>query len=209
MIELDGHRRTNPAWARTRSWESPCAAARAMAAALGHRCGAGCSGSRKARPFRLPMVNIISGGLHAGRNLEFQDFLAVPHGLPGYSEALRAVVGIHRATRELLEDGGYLLTGVADEGGWGPRLPTNEAALEMLTRAIEKVGFAPGGEVSIAIDVAASHSYSGGRYELRSRGAPARQRGDDRAALAIGRAGSRSARSRTGWRKTIGRAGVC
>ncbi len=80
--------------------------------------------------------------MHAGRNLEFQDFrLAVPHGLPGYSEALRAVVGIHRATRELLEDSGYQLTGVAgkEEDG-GRAFPTNEAALEILTRAIEKSG---------------------------------------------------------------------
>ncbi len=166
LIELDGTPDKSRLGANAILGVS-CAAARAMAAALGIPLWRRLQGSRKA-VLPLPMVNIISGGLHAGRNLEFQDFLAVPHGLPGYSEALRAVVGIHRATRELLEDGGYLLTGVADEGGWGPRLPTNEAALEMLTRAIEKVGFAPGGEVSIAIDVAASHFYSGGRYELRS-----------------------------------------
>jgi enolase len=79
-------------------------------------------------------------------------------------------VAIHRAARDLLEAEGYLLTGVADEGGWGPRLPGNEAALSFLTRAIEAAGFEPGKQVSIAIDAAASHFHSGDRYELPSEG---------------------------------------
>jgi enolase len=114
------------------------------------------------------MVNILSGGLHAGKNFEFQDFLAMPHGLPTYSEALQAAVAIHRSTRELLEAEGHILTGVADEGGWGPRLPANEDALRILTRAIEAAGYEPGAQISIAIDAASTHFYSSGQYNLAS-----------------------------------------
>lgn len=118
----------------------------------------------------LPMVNILSGGLHAGRQMEFQDFLAVAHGLPTYSESLQAVVAIHLETRLILKDRGCLLTGVADEGGWGPVLPSNEDALSVLTQAIERAGYRPGEQVSIAIDVASSHFYENGAYVLRSEG---------------------------------------
>ena len=127
------------------------------------------AGGRKAT-IPLPMVNILSGGLHAGRNFEFQDFMAVPHGFPRYSDSLRAVVAIHHSTRELLENEGHVLTGVADEGGWGPRLLHNEAALDILTRAITAAGFAPGRQVSIAIDAASTHFHSDGLYHLRSEG---------------------------------------
>jgi enolase len=115
------------------------------------------------------MVNILSGGLHAGHNFEFQDFLALPHGLPSFREALHASVAIHRTTRDLLRDRGCLLTGVADEGGWGPLLARNEDALAVLTQAVERAGYRPGLEVSIAIDVAASHFLRpDGTYELTS-----------------------------------------
>jgi len=63
----------------------------------------------------MPMVNILSGGLHAAGAFEFQDFMVVPHGFPNYSDSLRAVVAIHRATRRMLEREGHALTGVADE----------------------------------------------------------------------------------------------
>lgn len=116
----------------------------------------------------LPMINILSGGLHAGRNLEFQDFLIIPHGFASLAEALEATVAVHRGARELIESSGYLLTGVADEGGWGPKLESNEQALALLTRAIESAGFAPGRQISIALDVAASHFYKEGCYHLPS-----------------------------------------
>jgi enolase len=114
------------------------------------------------------MINILSGGLHAGHNFELQDFLAIPHGFPSYGESLHAAVLIHAAARERLAGRGCLLTGVADEGGWGPLLPRNEDALEILTRAIEDAGFQPGRQVSIAIDAAASHFHQNGQYQLRS-----------------------------------------
>src|SRR2546428_307073 len=146
-----------------------CAVARAAAAAEGVPLWRRLAGQRAAS-IPLPMINILSGGLHAGRNFEFQDFLAVPHGFATYRDSLRAAVAVHRAARELLEAEGYVLTGVADEGGWGPRLPNNESALDILTRAIAAAGFHPGSQVSIAIDAAASHFYANGQYHLHSEG---------------------------------------
>jgi len=118
----------------------------------------------------VPMVNILSGGLHAGSNFEFQDFLAVPLGFATYAEALKAIVAVHRAARTALETRGYTLTGVADEGGWGPHLPTNETALDVMIEAIERARYHPGRQMGIAIDVAASHFFDDGKYELRTEG---------------------------------------
>lgn len=113
-----------------------------------------------------PMVNILSGGLHASQNIEVQDVLVIANGLPSYTEALHAIVQVHAGTRKLLTECGYSLTGVADEGGWGPLLPSNEVALEIVTEAIERAGFRPGEDVSIAIDVASSHFFRDGLYHL-------------------------------------------
>jgi enolase len=118
----------------------------------------------------VPMVNILSGGLHAWHNIEFQDFLVIAHGFEEYAEALHGVVQIHKAARELLEQDRLLITGVADEGGWGPLFPSNRAAAELLTRAIEQAGYRPGEDLSVALDVAASHFFDNGRYCLRSEG---------------------------------------
>jgi enolase len=116
----------------------------------------------------IPMVNILSGGLHAGRNIEFQDFLVMAHGFSTFSEALQATTQVHVHARLALESRGYSVTGVADEGGWGPALPSNEAALQIVTEAIELAGYKPGEHFSIALDVAASHFEQDGRYTLQS-----------------------------------------
>lgn len=118
----------------------------------------------------VPMINILSGGLHAGGNLEFQDFLIVPHGFPTFADALEATVRIHTTAGDILRRSGYTLTGVADEGGWGPLLPSNEEALFLLTIAIAEAGYLPGKQVSIALDVAATHFYREGKYHLASEG---------------------------------------
>jgi len=166
MIELDGSPDKSQLGANAILGVS-CAVARAAAANEGMPLWRRLLAHRTAA-IPLPMINILSGGLHAGGNIEFQDFLAVPHGFTTYSEALHAAIAIHRATRELLDKEGYILTGVADEGGWGPRLPSNESALDMLTRAIVAAGFRPGSQVSIAIDAAATHFYANGRYHFHS-----------------------------------------
>jgi enolase len=156
------------------------AVARAAAAALGlelweylGRIGSspsGTGGGARQALLPVPMINILSGGLHAGRQIEFQDFLIVPHGFDSFAKALEAAAGVHRAMEAMLKSGGYALTGVADEGGLGPQLPSNEVALDYMVRAIEAAGYAPGRQVSLAIDVASSHFFDGGRYELRSEG---------------------------------------
>jgi enolase len=146
-----------------------CATARAAAAGEGVPLWRWLAGGRRAM-LPVPMVNILSGGHHADHNYEFQDFLAMPRGFASYAEALEAIVAVHRATREETEARGFVLTGVADEGGWGPKLPTNELALEILTAAIERAGLAPGRQIEIALDVASTHFWREGRYRLASEG---------------------------------------
>lgn len=116
----------------------------------------------------LPMTNMISGGLHAGGNLDFQDFLVLPSGAAGYAEGLEWLVRLSRAVSQELTARGFEGRLVADEGGYGPRLPNNAAALEVLTRAIERAGLRPAVDVQLAIDVAATHFYRGGAYVLAS-----------------------------------------
>ena len=116
----------------------------------------------------VPMVNIISGGLHAGGLIEMQDFLVVPRGFASLAESLEAVVSVHRTTRDVLDTRGFRMTGVADEGGWGPALERNETALEVLTEAIGRAGFE--GRMTIAIDAASSHFLEGDAYHFRSEG---------------------------------------
>ncbi|MCL4793887.1 MAG: phosphopyruvate hydratase [Bryobacteraceae bacterium] len=170
LIELDGTPGKSRLGANALLGVS-CALARALAAARGEplwRTLARYGRQPRAPRLPVPMINILSGGLHAGHNFELQDFLAIPHGFPSYGESLHAAVLIHAAARERLAARSCLLTGVADEGGWGPLLPRNEDALEVLTRAIEDAGFQPGRQVSIAIDAAASHFHQKGQYHLRS-----------------------------------------
>ncbi len=146
-----------------------CAAARAAALAEGIPLWRYLTGARVPK-LPVPMVNILSGGLHAGRNIEFQDFMVVPKGIEEYGRQIEAIVAIHRAAKIVLERTGCVLTGVADEGGWGPRLDSNEKALEYLTRAIELAGFRAGADVSIAIDVASSHFFTADAYHLQTEG---------------------------------------
>jgi enolase len=114
----------------------------------------------------VPMVNILSGGWHAEHNIEIQDFLVLPHGFHRYADALHAAVMVHTAAREAIADRGLTVTGVADEGGWGPRLASNEDGLRILTEAIERAGYRPGEQCSIALDVASSHFHRDGEYVL-------------------------------------------
>jgi enolase len=113
----------------------------------------------------LPMVNIISGGLHAEAGLVFQDFLIVPVGASSFAEALEWASDVRTATAEALRQQG-LSTLKASEGGFGPPLPGPEAALDLLVEAVSRSGHALGSEVAFAIDVAASHFLRAGLYRL-------------------------------------------
>ncbi len=118
----------------------------------------------------LPMVNMISGGLHAGHNLDFQDFLALPVGADSYRQALEWIVSIYHRLGRLLVEKGHEGSLVGDEGGYGPRLADNSEAVEILLEAIELVGLRPGEDVAIGLDVAATHFYHEGRYHLAAGG---------------------------------------
>ncbi len=123
----------------------------------------------------VPMVNILSGGLHGGGNIDFQDYQAIPLKAQSYSEALEHVVAIYRAMKDVLERRGVYQAGVADEGGYAPRLKSNEAGFALMVEAFEQAGFRPSEDAAIAIDVAASHFVydgpSGPRYRLAAEGA--------------------------------------
>lgn len=116
----------------------------------------------------LPMTNMISGGLHAGGNIDFQDVLAIPVGAPDYPTGLEWIVRIYNRLGRLLAADGYEGRLVGDEGGFGPRLPGNHAAVEYVVRAIEAAGLRPGADATIALDVAATHFWDGGGYRLAS-----------------------------------------
>lgn len=145
----------------------------ARAAALAHRMplyqylgGAG------ARRIPVPCMNIINGGVHSDNNVDFQEFMAVPHGAPSFSEGLRYVAETFHVLKSLLKK--YKLeTSVGDEGGFAPNVASNEAAIEIILEAIEKAGYVAGKDISIAIDSAAS-SFSPdlkGSYDLQWSGA--------------------------------------
>ncbi|HTU90229.1 MAG TPA: phosphopyruvate hydratase [Gemmataceae bacterium] len=114
----------------------------------------------------LPMVNLISGGLHAGGNLDLQDFLFMPIGARSYSESLEMTVAVYKALGRVLIRHGFEGVLVGDEGGYGPRLQSNEQAIEMILEAIEDVGLKAGEQAALALDVASTHFYREGRYQL-------------------------------------------
>jgi enolase len=113
----------------------------------------------------LPEIQIFGGGAHAGRRVDVQDFMVMPLGAASFDSALEMTAEVYRAAGELMRDAGKL-AGVADEGGWWPAFDTNEEALDWLVRAIERAGFAPGAEVAISLDIAASEFGRGGTYRL-------------------------------------------
>ncbi|WP_425618910.1 phosphopyruvate hydratase [Anatilimnocola sp. NA78] len=114
----------------------------------------------------VPMTNMISGGKHAGGNLDFQDILIQPIGAPDYATGLEWIVRVYRRLGKLLGEAGYEGYLVGDEGGYGPRLKGNREAVEFVVRAIEAAKLQPGEQVTIAIDVAATHFYRDGFYHL-------------------------------------------
>ncbi len=113
----------------------------------------------------LPQIQILGGGAHAGRRVDIQDFLVMCPAATSFAEALDWTAEVYRAAGAIMKQRG-LLQGVADEGGWWPAFTANEQALETLVAAIEKAGFAPGRQMAIALDIAATDFGKGGRYKL-------------------------------------------
>jgi enolase len=124
----------------------------------------------------MPMIQIFGGGAHAGRRLDIQDFLIIPIGAASFDEALAMAARVYRAAGEIMADRGGL-RGVADEGGWWPEFDSSGEALDTLVEAIERAALVPGEAVGLAIDVAASQFYCGGRYRLAADGVELDTRG--------------------------------
>jgi enolase len=113
----------------------------------------------------VPLMNVINGGAHASNNLDFQEFMLVPHGAGSFREALRMGAEVFHTLKGLLKDQG-LSTAVGDEGGFAPDLAGNDAAGELLVQAIEKAGYRPGDQISLALDVASTEFFQDGRYSF-------------------------------------------
>ncbi len=122
----------------------------------------------------LPMVNVISGGAHAGGLLDVQDFLVVPVGAGTFAEAIEWASRVRAVTATVLSERGYDVSLVADEGGLAAPLPSNRAALDVLLEGIERSGLEPGAEAAIAVDVAATQLLVDGMYVLASENRSAR-----------------------------------
>jgi enolase len=133
------------------------AAARAAADAVGLPLWRYVGGSQ-ARTIPTPFMNIINGGVHADSGLEIQEFMIVPAGLPTFREALRAGAETFHALKKILSSEG-LATGVGDEGGFAPRLKSNEEAISVIMKAIEAAGYKPGQDIYLALDCAASEFF--------------------------------------------------
>ena len=113
----------------------------------------------------LPQIQIFGGGAHAGRRVDIQDFMIMCPAADSFAQALAWTAEVYRAAGALMAEAGTL-AGVADEGGWWPMFSTNEQALDMLVRAIERAGFRPGEQIGIALDIAASEFGRAGVYRL-------------------------------------------
>ena len=116
----------------------------------------------------VPMMNILNGGAHADNNLDIQEFMIMPAGAPGFSEALRMGAEIFHSLKSLLKSKGLSIS-VGDEGGFAPDLKSNEEAIILIIEAITKAGYKTGEDVFIAIDTAASELYSNGKYRFEGK----------------------------------------
>ncbi len=126
------------------------------------------AGDRAAR-LPVPMMNIINGGAHADNNVDMQEFMILPVGLPSFSEALRAGTEVFHALKSVLKGRG-LNTAVGDEGGFAPDLRSNEEAIETILEAVNKAGYRIGKDIWLGLDVASSEFYKDGTYHLEGEG---------------------------------------
>jgi enolase len=122
-------------------------------------------GGKDANLLPVPCLNVINGGRHADNTVDFQEYKIVPHHAPSFAEAIRMGEEVFHALKALLHSRG-LSTGVGDEGGFAPNLHSNEQAIELILEAIGKAGYAPGTDISLALDPATSEMWHQGRYRF-------------------------------------------
>ncbi|MCU1408761.1 MAG: eno [Microbacteriaceae bacterium] len=125
-------------------------------------------GGPNAHTLPVPLMNIINGGSHADNDVDIQEFMIVPIGAETFSEALRWGVETYHALKALLQSKG-LSTGLGDEGGFAPNLPSNRAALDLIVQAIENAGYVPGKDIALALDCAATEFYKDGAYQFEGK----------------------------------------
>jgi enolase len=123
-------------------------------------------GGAGATTLPVPLMNVINGGAHADNPLDPQEFMICPVGFPSFADALRAGAEVFHTLRGILKRKG-LSTGVGDEGGFAPDIASAKEAIELVLAAVDGAGYAPGRDVVIALDPAASEFYEGGKYHLR------------------------------------------
>ncbi|RDC73066.1 phosphopyruvate hydratase [Rhodovulum sp. 12E13] len=126
-------------------------------------------GGTSARVLPLPMMNILNGGQHADNPIDIQEFMIMPVSAPSIAEAVRMGAEIFHTLKGLLKEAG-LSTGIGDEGGFAPDLSSTREALDMILKATEAAGYAPGDDIGLALDCAATEYYSEGRYEMTGEG---------------------------------------
>src|SRR4029077_11838373 len=126
-------------------------------------------GGAQANLLPLPMANILNGGVHADTSVDVQEFMVCPVGAPSFAEGLRAVSEVYHELKRVLKNE-KLATGVGDEGGFAPDLPSNEEALKLIVEAIKQARYKPGDEVALTLDTAASELFADGTYTLKGEG---------------------------------------
>jgi enolase len=167
MIELDG----TPTKARIGA-NAILGCSLAVAAAAANDAGLPLYryiGGARAHKLPVPLMNIINGGAHADNNVDLQEFMIVPVGAGSFAEALRAGAEVYQALKGVLRSRN-LATSVGDEGGFAPSLGSNREALDVIVEAITAAGYAPGDEVALALDVAATEFFRDGAYHLEGEG---------------------------------------
>ncbi|MBN0042195.1 phosphopyruvate hydratase [Cellulosimicrobium cellulans] len=122
-------------------------------------------GGPNAHVLPVPMMNILNGGSHADSNVDIQEFMVAPIGASSFREALRTGAEVYHSLKSVLKEKG-LATGLGDEGGFAPNLASNREALDLILVAIEKAGFTPGTDVTLALDVASTEFFSDGAYQF-------------------------------------------
>jgi len=123
-----------------------------------------------ARTLPVPMMNVLNGGAHADNNVDFQEFMIVPGGLPTFAEALRAGSEVFHALKAVLKKRGHS-TSVGDEGGFAPNLKSNDEAIDAILEAINQAGYKAGEQIALALDPASSEFYEKGLYVFKKTGA--------------------------------------
>lgn len=124
-------------------------------------------GGTFAHTLPVPMMNILNGGKHADNNVDIQEFMIMPAGAETFRDALRMGVEVFHTLKKVLHDKGYS-TSVGDEGGFAPNLKSNEEAIEVILKAIDKSGYKAGEDIYLALDSAASEFYSDGKYKMEA-----------------------------------------